>query len=547
LRSKAGVTIVSCGALALALFAGQAVRAQSGPAQTAPAAQPPAAEATYADSTNELSVTVGKSVLVDCAQPIQRVAVGIGDIAEATAISPTEIMVDGKAAGETSLIIWDIHGGRQFFNVTVRAQATVTGDSLDAIRRELRAELPGQTIRVSYSNNNIFLRGTVSDLVSSSRAVQIASSAGKVVNLLDVDVPKSDPQILIKVRFASVDRNRARQLGINLFNLGLGNAVVGVTTGQFSPPSISGSAGSGSAGSGSAGSGSAGVSGVGGAATFSNEFNLLAFFPGLGVGADISALETKGIVQVLAEPNVMATNGKEASFLAGGEFPYPVVQGTSSGSAAVTIEFKEYGIRINFIPTITPRGTIHLQVAPEVSSLDYTHEATISGFEVPGITTRRVNTEVELADGESFMIGGLLDKNTDDSFQKIPFIGDIPILGKLFQSEVRTKNDTELIVIVTPEIVSPFAANATLPTPNFPVPFIPPNSNIAMHQADAKTPENTLPPSPSSIPVETLIDSMKPEKPLIIESGNGGFGMGGAAINSGGSGGSTSGAAPPQQ
>ena len=150
-------------------------------------------------------------------------------------------MVDGKTPGETSLIIWDIHGGRQFFNVTVRQQATVTGDSLDAVRRELRTELPGQTIRVSYSNNAIFLRGTVSDLTSSSRAVQIASAAGKVVNLLDVNVPKSDPQILLKVRFASVDRNRARQLGINLFNLGMGNAVGGVTTTQFSPPSISGS------------------------------------------------------------------------------------------------------------------------------------------------------------------------------------------------------------------------------------------------------------------------------------------------------------------
>jgi pilus assembly protein CpaC len=539
LRSKAGVTIVSCGALALALFAGQAVRAQSVPAQSTPAAQPPAAETTYEDSTNELSVTVGKSVLVDCAQPIQRVAVGIGDIAEATAISPTEIMVDGKAAGETSLIIWDIHGGRQFFNVTVRAQATVTGDNLDAIRRELRAELPGQTVRVSYSNNSIFLRGTVSDLVSSSRAVQIASAAGKVVNLLDVDVPKADPQILIKVRFASVDRSRARQLGINLFNLGLGNAVGGVSTGQFSPPTISGGGSSSSSGG--------SVSGSAGSASFSNEYNLLAYFPGLGVGADISALETKGVVQVLAEPNVLATNGKEASFLAGGEFPYPVVSGTSGGTSAVSIEFKEYGIRINFIPTITPRGTIHLQVAPEVSSLDYTNEATISGFVVPGITSRRVNTEVELADGESFMIGGLLDKSTSDTFNKIPFIGDIPIIGKLFQSEQRTKNDTELIVIVTPEIVSPLAANATLPTPNYPVPFIPPNSNIAMHQPDAKTPGNTLPPAPASIPVETLVESMKPEKPLIIESGRGGFGTTGAAINTGSASGSTAGAAPPQQ
>jgi pilus assembly protein CpaC len=215
--------------------------------------------------------------------------------------------------------------------------------------------------------------------------------------------------------------------------------------------------------------------------------------------------------------------------------------------STVTIEFKEYGIRINFIPTITPRGTIHLQVAPEVSSLDYTNEVNISGFLVPGITSRRVNTEVELADGESFMIGGLLDKSTSDNFSKIPFLGDIPIIGKLFQSEQRTKNDSELIVIVTPEIVSPFAANATLPTPNYPVPFIPPNSNIAMHQPDAKTPENTLPPKPASIPVETLVDSMKPEKPLIIESGSGGFGTGGAAINSGSSGGSTAGTAPPQQ
>jgi pilus assembly protein CpaC len=533
LRTKAGVTIVSFSALALALLAGPAVRAQS-----APATQPPAAaETTYEDSTNELSVTVGKSVLVDCAQPIQRVAVGIGDIAEASAISPTEIMVDGKAAGETSLIIWDIHGGRQFFNVTVRAQPAVTGDSLDAVRRELRAELPGQTIRVTYSNGSIYLRGTVSDLVSSSRAVQIASAAGKVVNLLDVDVPKGEPQILIKVRFASVDRNKARQLGINLFNLGLGNAVGGVTTGQFSPPTISG--GSSSSGGGSSG-GSA--SGPAGNASFSNEFNLLAFFPGLGVGADISALETKGVVQVLAEPNVLATNGKEASFLAGGEFPYPVVQGTGSGTA-VTIQFKEYGIRINFIPTITPRGTIHLQVAPEVSALDYTNEATISGFEVPGITERRVNTEVELADGESFMIGGLLDKTTNDTFQKIPFIGDIPILGKLFQSELRTKNDTELIVIVTPEIVSPFAAGTTVPNPHYPVAFLPPNSNIPMHQPDAKTAENTPAPAPTSVPVETLIQSMKPEQPLVIESGTGGFGSGGAAINSG----TSNGAAPATQ
>ncbi len=529
MRAKEAVTIVSCSALSLALYAGQAVRAQAAPA-TAPAA----AEATYQDSTNELSVTVGKSVLVDCAQPIERVAIGLGDVAEATAISPTEIMVDGKTPGETSLIIWDIHGGRQFFNVTVRALAAVSGDNLDAIRRELRIELPDQTIRVSYSNNSIYLRGTVKDLISSSHAVEIASTAGKVVNLLDVNVPKADPQILIKVRFASVDRNRALSLGVNLFDLGLGNALGGVNTGQFTPPLVGNSTTS---------STGAGIAGTGGTASFTQEGTIVAFFKGLNVGADIHALEIKGVLQTLAEPNVMATNGKEASFLAGGEFPYPVVSGTSGGTAAVSIEFKQYGIRINFIPTITPRGTIRLQVAPEVSALDYTNEVEISGFEVPGITSRKVNTEVELADGQSFIIGGLLDKSISDTFQKIPFLGDIPIIGKLFQSESKTKNDTELIVIVTPEIVSPFTAGTPLPAPNYPDKFMPPNSNIPMHQPDEKTAENTLPPPPASIPVEKLIESMKPEQPLVIESGRGGFGMGGgASINpGGGAGASTSG------
>jgi pilus assembly protein CpaC len=373
--------------------------------------------------------------------------------------------------------------------------------------------------------------------------VQIASTAGKVVNLLDVNVPKSDSQILIKVRFASVDRNRARQLGINMFNLGLGDAVGGVNTGQFSPPVVSGGR------SGSASSAQGGATGTAGSAIISQEGTIFSYFPGLNVGADLHLMETEGVVQVLAEPNVMAANGKEASFLAGGEFPYPVVQGVSSGTTAVTIEFKEYGIRLNFIPTITPRNTIRLQVAPEVSTLDYTDEVEISGFEVPGITSRKVNTEVELADGQSFIIGGLLDKTMTKTFQKIPFLGDIPILGKLFQSESIAKNDAELIVIVTPEIVAPLPTNAALPALNYPLPFLPPNSNIPMHQPDAKTAENTLPASPPSIPVEKLIESMKPEKPLIIEGQTGGFGTAGVPINAG-TGASTSagtGMGTPQQ
>jgi pilus assembly protein CpaC len=265
--------------------------------------------------------------------------------------------------------------------------------------------------------------------------------------------------------------------------------------------------------------------------------NILAYVPGVDLGATIEALETKGIVETLAEPNLMAADGKEASFLAGGEFPYPVVQGTSAGgSTAVTIEFKEYGIRLNFIPTITPRETIRLQVAPEVSALDFTHAVQISGFEVPAITSRKVNTEVELKDGQSFIIGGLLDNEETESLNKIPFLGDIPVLGKFFQSMTRTKTNTELIVIVTPEIVAPLPAGQPLPALKYPVAFLPPNSNMPMHEPDGKTAENTLPTAPTSIPVETLIQSMKPERPLVIENSTGGFGTSGTPLNTGGGG-----------
>jgi pilus assembly protein CpaC len=531
LRAKTAIAIAFFGAAWFVFCAGQDLQAQAAP--------PSPAGTTLQDSTNDLSVTVGKTVLVDCAQPIARVAIGLGDIAEASAVSPTEIMINGKTPGETSLIIWDIHGGRQFFNITVRPMSSLSTDNLDSIRRELRTELPGSTIRVSYDNNNIFLRGDVKDLTSSDRAVRIASTAGKVVNLLNVDVPSSDPQILLKVRFASVDRSLEKQMGINLFDLGAANAVGGISTGQYSPPSI-----------GVPGTSSAESIGTSTAiGDFSNELNLLAFIPGLDLGATVEALEQKGLVETLAQPNVMATDGHEASFLAGGEFPYPVVQGTSAGgSTAVTIEFKEYGIRLNFIPTITPRGTIRLQVAPEVSELDYTNEVEISGFEVPGITTRRVNTEVELRDGQSFVIGGLLDKEETETFDKIPFLGDIPILGKFFQSMTRTKDDTELIVIVTPELVAPIPAGQAVPELKYPVAFLPPNSNIPMNNPDAKTPENTPPPPPTSIPVETLVNSMKPEKPLIIES-SAGFGSSGQNINTSAGGGTSVTAptiAPPQ-
>lgn len=478
------------------------------PSETGGAPLPPS-PSTFHDSTNDLYLTVGKTVLVDCQYPVTRVATGLGDIAVANVVSATEIMVDGKAPGQTSLIIWDSRGGRQFFNVTVRGNEYGVENQLAEVRRQLRSDLPGQAVNVSLVNGNIFLRGTVNDLVSSNRAVQIASTAGKVVNLLDVTVPKPKPQILLKVRFASLDMTRSRDLGINIFNLGLGNSIQNVTTGQFAPPVI-GSSGS-----------SGGVTGPGASAQFSQELNLLAYFPGVGLGGVIEALESKGILQVLAQPNLVTEDGKQASFLAGGQFPYPVVQGGGAGSpATVTIQFKDYGISLAFIPTIMPNHTIRLQVAPEVSALDYANEVQISGFLVPGLTTRAVNTQVDLADGESFLIGGLLDRSITQTFNKIPFIGDIPILGKFFQSESRTKNNTELIVIVTPEVVSPVPTGAPVPDLNYPLQFMA-QSSKTVHTPDAKSAANTLPPTPDTIPIEKLIESMKPETPLAgLSTGN---------------------------
>jgi pilus assembly protein CpaC len=220
-------------------------------------------------------------------------------------------------------------------------------------------------------------------------------------------------------------------------------------------------------------------------------------------------------------------DGRQASFLAGGQYPYPMVQGTSAGGAgAVTIMFKEYGVRLNFIPTITPRGTIRLQVAPEVSALDFANAVQLSGFNVPAITSRKVNTEVELGVDQTFVIGGLLDNRETETFEKIPFIGDIPILGKFFQSKSINRTNTELIVLVTPEIVAPIAAGAPTPELKYPATFLAPNSNIPMHNPDAKTAETTPAPAPATMPVEKLMDSQRPEQPLVIESGTGGFGTG---------------------
>ena len=422
----------------------------SGLAITAALAQAPAT--TQATASRDLTVTVGKSVLVDSPTIIERIAVANGNLAEAVAINPREILINGKAAGETSMVVWQQGGNRLFFDLTVQRSE----NHIDAVRRQLATEMGGDNVSLDLEEDTVFLRGTVPNLTTADRALMIASTLGKTVNLLRVNIPDTDAQILLKVRFADVDRSTANQLAISFAtaNNGVGNTIGSVATGQ------------------------GGVSTTAtGALTLGTALNVFLFRPDLNLASAIQALQAKNLLQILAEPNVLAVDGHNASFLAGGEFPYPTLQGGGGGVGQVTIAFREFGVRINFTPTVTPRGTIRLNVAPEVSSLDYANGLVFNGFTIPGLTTRRVLTEIELEDGQSFAIGGLLDNRDTESFTKVPGLGDIPFFGKLFRSRTINKNNTELIVLVTPEIVRPIPKGAPLPDLKRPSEFLPPNTS----------------------------------------------------------------------
>jgi pilus assembly protein CpaC len=441
-----------------------------------------------AAGARDLNVTAGKSVLVDSAATIERVSVANGDFAEAVVITPHEVMVNGKAAGQTSLIVWQQGGNRLLFDLNVLRNDAL----LDAARREMARELGDEKVTMDLEGSNVFLHGVVKDLTEADRAFAIASTVGKPVNLLRVNVPPTDTQILLKVKFADVDRNNVQNLGINLFSTGGTNTIGSTTTGQFSPPSPSTVSGSGGTGSSTF--------------TLTQALNLFLFRPDLNLGATIQALQTKGQLQILAEPNVLAINGKTASFLEGGEFPFPSLQGGAT-VGAVTIQFREFGVRLNFTPVITPRGTIRLVVQPEVSSLDFANGLVFQGFTIPALDTRRVSTEIELEDGQSFAIGGLLDNRDTETFNKIPGLGDIPFFGKLFRSRSINKTNTELLVLVTPEIVHPIPASQPKPELKMPKAFLPPNTSSVPPQTPPTSVTGVVPLSkqPEPLPVEQLM------------------------------------------
>ncbi|MGI8961056.1 MAG: type II and III secretion system protein family protein [Bryobacteraceae bacterium] len=451
--------------------------------------QPPETAA-VPDASSDLRIIVDKSAVVQHGITIRRVSMANSEIAEAVAVSSTEVLINGKAPGETSLILWDSKGYRTRFEVHVLANDV----KIEAVRRELREELGDQDVSLTLEGNNVFLRGTVKEVNAADRAFAIASTLGKVVNLLRVLVPAGDPQILLKVRFANIDRTATSQLGLNLFSTGALRTIGNVTTGQFGQaPTFD-------------------FSKQPVQTTITNLLNIFFYRPDLNFGAMIQALEAKSLLQVLAEPNLLTISGRPASFLAGGEFPFPTLQGGAGGVGQITIQFKEFGIRLNFLPTVTPRGTINLVVTPEVSSLDYANGLTVSGFTIPGLDTRRVQTEVELQNGQSFVIAGLLDNQISETLNKIPGLSNIPLLGKLFQSRALAKNNTELLVMVTPELIGPIPVGTRLPEVKMDMPFLKGTAATAP-QSPGPAITGPLPalPKRDSLPVEQLKSLTSPD------------------------------------
>jgi pilus assembly protein CpaC len=488
-------TIVSCSLGVLFTPLAQA------PASAADAAVPAVRAVQTASATSlqeghpgaarDLFVTVGKSLVVDSPVNIQRVAVANGELAEALAVNPREVLVNGKAAGETSMIIWQQGGNRLFFDLTIRP----SNAKASAVQQEIEREFPGQDIKIALENDTVFVHGTVKDLTSADRAMAMAASLGKPVNLLHVAVPPTESQILLRVKFADVDRLATQNLGINIFSTGATNTTGLITTGQYSPPTLTQTPGAPTQ------------------VTYSNLLNIFLFRPDLNLGATIEALEARNVAQILAEPNVLAINGKTASFLAGGEFPYPTLQG-GTAVGAVTIQFREFGVRLSFTPVITPRGTIRLHVMPEVSALDTSNGITFEGFNIPALSTRRVETEIELEDGQSFAISGLLDNNFTETVNRVPGLASIPLLGKFFQSRSRSKNNSELLVMVTPEIVRPIPKGQPVPEIKMPKEFLAGPAGVPRTPGMEVTGPVPMKPLKETVPVEQLIQSQKPMPPL---------------------------------
>jgi pilus assembly protein CpaC len=419
------------------------------PAPSSPAAPTPVAQATDASGFERIVLTAGRSTVLTTPFDLTRIAVTNPAVADAVVVQPREVLIDGKASGTVSLIVWGRNERRQY--------DVVVDPGVTTLQQTFQQLFPGEDIRVAMNDESIILSGRVSSNGVMLRAGEIAegmSTKTGVVNMLQLPGAAESQQVMLQVRVAEVNRRALQELGSSLFSL-RPKETGRVTTQQFPAPDFDEENGELKA-------------------VFNDFLNIFYFNRKEGLGAVIKALEAKGLFQSLAEPNLIAYNGQEASFLAGGEFPVPVVQG-SGLTAAVTILFKEFGVKLNFRPTIAG-DVIRLKVKPEVSSLDFNNGITLEGFRIPALITRRAETDLELRDGQSFVMAGLLNNLTQDDTANIPFLSKIPIIGYLFKSKAERLERTELMVLVTPRLVRPLDPDEVPPLPTLPKRFLPPET-----------------------------------------------------------------------
>jgi pilus assembly protein CpaC len=391
-------------------------------------------------------------------------------------------VVDAKGPGGTTVLVWASAGDPTSYEVTV----TKDDSEWDGFLKSIQLAGGGE-IAVAGTPETIVLSGSVKSADESKRLAAMAQSRAKtVVNLLKAPPAPELRQILLQVKIADVDRTALTQIGFNIFSTN--PKMQGVSsTEQFSPPKISPLT-------------TSGGSTTSASTSFSDLLNLFAFRPDLDLGATIKALQEQDLLQILAEPNLIALEGKDASFLAGGSFPFPTIATTPTGGAVapvVTVQFKPFGVKLDFTPTVTAQGAIDLKVAPEVSSLDFSNAVTIDGVTIPALSQRRAETEVILKDGESFAIAGLINNQIVETIDKVPGLGDLPIIGHLFRSRGTQKSDDELLVLITVHFVKPLGQDEKIKLPTFPEFFLP-----AAQPPKTKGKKNSTPPPTTAQPVD---------------------------------------------
>ena len=407
----------------------------------------------------EISLLEGRGELLRFDREFTKVAVAEPKVADAVVISPREVMVNAKTKGRTTVVIWLGDDDPRQFNINVSADTS----DFDEFRKQVQGISPNGSISVSGHGDTIVLTGSVKTPEESKKADGLAKTRAKnVINLLQVPPPPEPRQILLQVKFAAIDRVALSQVGFNLVSRN-GTMLGESTTQQFQTPRFSQLQFQ---------NGQFANSTV----NFADLLNLFVYRPDLNIGATIKALQDNNLLQILAEPNLITLEGKEASFLAGGSFPFPILTTTSTGGATspvITVQFKPFGVQLTFTPTVTSTGAIDLKVSPEVSSLDFANAVVIQGFTIPALSQRKADTEVVLREGESFAIAGLIDNRVVKEISKVPYLGNIPVLGYFFKSKSTQKSTDELLVVVTPHFVKPLTADEKAKLPDFEDAFLP--------------------------------------------------------------------------